>query len=128
MNDIRQTPYDLLGGEPQVRRLVERFYDLMESAPQVQALRAMHAADLTPMRAKLGDFLCGWLGGPALYNQRPDAKCMSSAHAPYAIDTAVRDQWMWCMNQALADIDASESVCAMVAPAFARVCEALRNR
>lgn len=128
MNDVSRTPYELLRGEAAVRQLVERFYDLMDSAPQAAPLRAMHAPNLAPMRAKLGDFLCGWLGGPPLYQQRADAKCMGSAHAPFAISTAIRDQWLWCMNQALSDCAVSAEVRAMLEPAFARMCEAMRNR
>lgn len=128
MNDIRRTPYELMGGEPVVRRLVEHFYDLMLAAPEARELRNLHALDLTPMRSKLGDFLCGWLGGPALYQQRADAKCMASAHADVAIDPRARDQWMWCMRQALLDIEVSAEVRGMVEPALERMCAALRNR
>ncbi|MEN9559133.1 MAG: Group 2 hemoglobin GlbO, partial [Pseudomonadota bacterium] len=28
------TPYELLGGEPAVRRLVHRFYELMDELPE----------------------------------------------------------------------------------------------
>jgi hemoglobin len=33
----------VLGGEAPVRRLVERFYDIMDSAPEAASLRRMHA-------------------------------------------------------------------------------------
>lgn len=122
------TPYDQIGGEPTVRALVGRFYDIMERAPEAQALRAMHAVDLGPMRAKLGDFLCGWLGGPPIYQRRSDAKCMGSAHAPFAIDAAMRDQWMLCMNRALEETPMPQEARAVIAPAFGRIAEALRNR
>jgi len=32
-NAQTQTPYELVGGDAGVRRLVDRFYDLMDSAP-----------------------------------------------------------------------------------------------
>lgn len=127
MNDLRQTPYDLLGGDLTVRRLVNRFYDHMDTDPEFAGLRRMHATDLTPMREKLGDFLIGWMGGPPIYHQRPDSKCMSAAHAPYTIDDDVARQWVSCMSLALNDIGASDPLRAMLSPAFERVAQALRT-
>ncbi len=43
------TPYELLGGEPGVRALVDRFYDIMDRDPAMAPLRALHAADLAPI-------------------------------------------------------------------------------
>ena len=41
VNDIAQTPYELLGGAEALRRLTDRFYDVMDEAPEATALRAM---------------------------------------------------------------------------------------
>ncbi len=101
----RTTPYDMIGGDAGVRRLVDRFYDIMDTDPAVSGIRAMHAADLGPMRRSLSDFLSGWLGGPRLYN-----KCVMSAHGRLSIGENERDQWLACMRQALADTGASQSV------------------
>ena len=35
------TPYDRLGGEPAVRALVDRFYDLIDALPEARTIRAM---------------------------------------------------------------------------------------
>jgi hemoglobin len=128
--ELQTTPYELLGGnEAAVRRIVDAFYDLMESAPEARELRAMHAADLGPMRDRLTWFLSGWLGGPALYNERTGGGvCMTSAHRPFAIDDRARDQWMWCMRGALDTADVPAGVRAMVEPAFERITGFLRNR
>ncbi len=128
--ELRTTPYELLGGnEAAVRRIVDRFYDLMETAPEARELRAMHAADLGPMRDRLTWFLSGWLGGPALYAERTGGGvCMSTAHSPFAIDDRARDQWMWCMRGALAAPDVPAGVREMIEPAFARMTGFLRNR
>jgi hemoglobin len=124
------TPYDLLGSsEDAVRRIVDRFYDLMETAPEARELRAMHAADLGPMRDRLAWFLTGWLGGPAVYAERAGGgKCMSSVHAPYAIDERTRQQWMWCMRGALGAADVPQDFRAMVEPALERMTGFMRNR
>ena len=125
---IEKTPYEMIGGETMVRRLVDRFYDIMDSAPEAAALRAMHAADLKPMRERLFDFLSGWLGGPPIYFQRPDRKCIASAHASFAIGDAERDQWMMCMRRAMEDCGVPEKARALLDPAFLRMADAFRNR
>jgi hemoglobin len=122
------TLYDALGGEPAVRALVDRFYDRMATAPEFRSLRDLHAADLAPMRAKLADWLSGWLGGPPRYFDRPDAICIGAAHRPYAIDAALRDAWLECMAGALQDAAVPAPLVARLRPAFAAVAEALRNR
>jgi len=123
-----QTPYDMIGGEATVRRIVERFYDIMDSAPEAARIRAMHAADLSPMRERLFEFLSGWLGGPPLYFQRPDHKCIVSAHKAFSIGDAERDEWMMCMRRALEDCAVSEDVRKLLDPAFLRMANAFRNR
>ena len=122
------TPYDAIGGADGVRRLVERFYDLMDGDPDVADLRAMHARDLGPMRERLFEFLSGWLGGPPLYFRNPNAKCIRSAHAPFAIDIAMRDQWMTCMRKALSESGLSGGLRSQVEAAFLRLADSFRNR
>lgn len=60
------TPYDLAGGAPAVRKLVDRFYDLMDEDPDFYAIRKLHPRTLDGSREKLFKFLMGWLGGPPL--------------------------------------------------------------
>jgi hemoglobin len=122
------TPYQLIGGEPAVRRIVERFYDIMDSAPEAAGIRAMHAADLAPMRERLFEFLSGWLGGPPLYFRRPDHKCIVSAHKPFPIGEAERDEWMLCMRRALEDCGVSEDMRTLLDKPFLRMADAFRNR
>ena len=100
-----RTAYERLGGEVGVRRLAERFYDLMDSSIDAVELRAMHAPDLGPMRDKLFDFMSGWLGGPPRYFEREDRRCMGTVHAAYRIGALERDQWLACMSAALAELD-----------------------
>lgn len=121
------TPYAMVGGEAGVRRIVERFYDIMDSDPAVAPIRAMHGAELGPVREKLFEFLSGWLGGPPLYQQSPQHKCIVSAHAAFAIDAAARDQWLCCMRRALADAGLPEEVRDYLDGPFSRVAEIFRN-
>ncbi|MGE0629529.1 MAG: group II truncated hemoglobin [Hyphomicrobiaceae bacterium] len=125
---IQSSPYELIGGAAAVRRIVDRFYDIMDSDPAAAAIRAMHARDLTPMRDRLFEFLSGWLGGPPLYFQRPDHKCIVSAHRPYAIGETERDQWMMCMRRAMEDCNVDAEIRSLLDKPLHRMAEAFRNR
>ena len=46
----KTTPYDLIGGEAVVRRLADRFYEIMDTDPGARRIRAMHGEDLGPIR------------------------------------------------------------------------------
>ena len=65
-----QTHYERLGGGDVIRKLVDRFYDLMDEDPDYYGIRKLHPADLTESRNKLFWFLSGWTGGPPEYTDR----------------------------------------------------------
>ena len=44
MMNTPATPFEWIGGEPAVRALVDRFYDLMDLEPGYRELRASHGA------------------------------------------------------------------------------------
>jgi len=97
----QHSPFDSLGGEPGVRKLVDRFYDLMDSLPEAASIRSMHPDKLDDSRQKLFEFLCGFFGGPSLYMQRHGHPQLRMRHSTFAIDEAARDSWLLCMHQAL---------------------------
>ena len=98
-----RTPYDLLGGDAALRRVVERFYALMDEVPEYHGVRKLHPEDLKGSADKLYWFLSGWLGGPPLYAQKIGHPMLRARHLPFAIGKAERDQWLACMAQALAE-------------------------
>lgn len=100
-SNTQHSPFDALGGEPGVRKLVDRFYDLMDSVDKAEHIRRMHPDDLTDSRQKLFEFLCGFLGGPSLYIQKHGHPRLRMRHAAFSIDEAARDSWLACMHQAL---------------------------
>lgn len=121
------TPYELLGGEAGIRALAEAFYDAMDRLPQAQTIRAMHGESLDTIKEKLFEYLSGWMGGPRLYYEKYGSVCLSHAHAPFAIGTAERDQWLDCMEAALDEVGASEDVRAMLKIPVFRMANALRT-
>lgn len=100
----KPTPYDLIGGEPAIRSLVDRFYFYMDILPEAQGIRVMHQRDLSAAKDKLFKFLSGWLGGPNLFIEEYGHPMLRMRHFPFAIGESERDQWMLCMKKALAEI------------------------
>jgi hemoglobin len=98
------TPFYKLGGHGTFEAICNRFYDLMDSDPAYAELRAMHAADLAPMRKALPLFLAGWAGGPRDWFEQNPGRCMMSVHKPYTISQKVAGQWADAMKRAIADV------------------------
>ncbi len=124
----KPTPYDLIGGEATLRRLADRFYEIMDTDPGARRIRAMHGEDLGPIRQLLFEFLSGWLGGPALYFNRPEHRCVMSAHRPYAIGEAERDEWMTCMRAEMDECALPSEMRALLDQAFLRMASAMRSQ
>lgn len=101
LNVSSQSPYQLLGGDSGIRRLVDRFYDLMDSAPEAVNVRALHAASLKASRDKLYLYLSYWTGGPPTYVEQRGHPRLRARHLPFAIGSRERDEWLWCMDRAL---------------------------
>ena len=119
--------YTRLGGEPAVRALVERFYQLMDQLPEARGLRRLHP-DLPRAADSLFKFLSGWFGGPPLYMRERGHPRLRMRHLPFAIGAAERDQWLLCMRQALAEQVADERLRAAVDNAFAGMADHMINR
>jgi hemoglobin len=121
------TAFEALGGEPRVRELVDRFYDLMDLEPAYTRLRAVHGDSLDSARDKLFWFLCGWLGGPNHYIERIGHPRLRARHLPFRIGIAERDEWLACMAQAMRECQVSEALQARLAEAFAGTADWMRN-
>ena len=122
------SPYQALGGEPAVRHLVDRFYDLMDLEPQYAGVRALHPGSLDASRDKLHWFLSGWLGGPNLYAERIGHPMLRARHLPYAIGVAERDQWLACMLQAMHEQGVDETLAQRLAESFFGTADWMRNK
>ncbi len=121
------TPFERIGGEPGVRALVDRFYDLMDTVPDAAPIRAMHPRDLRMSREKLFLFLVGWMGGPPLYVQRFGHPRLRARHLPFPIGDDEARQWMLCMSRALDALEDAE-LRNFLAGAFERTALHMRNQ
>ncbi|MEK8028192.1 group II truncated hemoglobin [Pseudaquabacterium rugosum] len=122
------TAYELIGQEPGVRALVDRFYDLMDLEPAYAELRALHPTPLDGSRDKLHWFLCGWLGGPNHYIERFGHPRLRARHMPFPIGIRERDQWMACMIQAMEELKLDAGFSARLAQAFYGTADWMRNQ
>lgn len=123
-----ETPYDRLGGEPAVRKLVERFYQEMDQLPEAKAIREMHPDDLSRSKEKLFMFLSGWLGGPSLYIAQYGHPRLRARHLMVPIGHAERDQWLLCMERALDSMEIDPALRRELSDSFARTADHMRNQ
>ena len=122
------THYDLLGGEAGVRSLVDRFYDLMDTAPEASAVRALHAGSLKASREKLFLYLSFWTGGPQTYVEQRGHPRLRQRHMPFTIGARERDEWLWCMDRALAEHAMPDELRAGLAHRLHELADFMRNQ
>lgn len=122
------THYQRIGGAEKVRALAHRFYQIMDELPESYGIRKMHAEDLNNSEDKLFKYLTGWMGGPQLYIQEYGHPMLRRRHLPFAISVSERDQWLLCMNKALQEVVADETLRKELAIAFAGVADHMRNQ
>jgi len=120
--------YDVIGGAPTIARLVDRFYDLMDSLPEARELRAIHAPDLTETKRVLRLYLAQWMGGPGDYSAERGHPRLKSRHMGFPIGVAERDAWLLCMRQALADEVPSAQARDAIINALTPLADWMRNR
>ena len=97
--------YERLGGEQVLRKLVDRFYDHMDTLPEAKTIRDLHPKNLRSARGKLFMFLSGWLGGPDRYIAAFGHPRLRARHLPFSIGSEERDQWMLCMQKAFEEVE-----------------------
>ncbi len=124
----RPNPFEWMGGEPAIQRLVDRFYDLMDLEPAYRELRASHGSELDNARQKLFWFLCGWLGGPDHYVSRFGHPRLKMRHLPFSIGILERDQWVACMDQAMIETGVPEPLRGALQRSFFNTADWMRNR
>ena len=130
MNNIALNRVDTLYkelGEQTIYRLVNRFYDIMDSYPDGSVIRALHQ-DLSVSREKLFEFLVGRFGGPPLYTQKYGHPMLRARHAPFPIGNRERDQWISCMTRAMNECIPDKALIGIMEDFFRTVADSMRNK
>lgn len=128
LSENKVTPYQRIGGEPTVRAIVKRFYELMDTLPEAYGVRKMHPKDLAGSEEKLYLYLTGWLGGPQLYVEKFGHPRLRQRHLPFAIGGAERDQWLMCMRQAMTETIDDAPLRAALDKALTDLADFMRNQ
>lgn len=127
MSEETITLYEAIGGDETVRKLVRRFYELMDTLPEAYGVRKLHPADLSGSAQKLFMYLSGWLGGPQLFVQAYGHPRLRARHLPFKIGEAERDQWLMCMRQAMHDVLPADEANAQLWKALEDLADHMRN-
>jgi hemoglobin len=127
ITDDPRSAFELMGGEVQIRTLVDRFYDLMDLESAYKALRAAHGSQLDDARDKLFWFLCGWLGGPNHYMERFGHPRLRARHMPFMIGIQERNEWLACMDQAMAETQVPQALRERLLVSFYETADWMRN-
>lgn len=102
------TPYEAMGGDVAVRRLVEAFYDRIDA--ESPTLRAMLPRSDAGSRQKLYEYLSGWLGGPNLYVEKRGHPQLRMRHLPFPIGPEEAEEWMRCMRLTMEETVAGDDL------------------
>ena len=94
--------YDKLGGEAFFYKLVDKFYDFIESD---ELLRPMYPEDLEPGKSHLAKFLIQFWGGPKQYSEERGHPRLRSRHMQFPIGDKERNIWVSHMISALKSMD-----------------------
>jgi hemoglobin len=123
-----QTLYEQLGGEQKVRELADTFYNIMETDARAKTIRALHPQFLDSSREKFFMFLSGWLGGPSLYTNEYGHPRLRARHMPFPIGEQERDEWLFCMREAMTRIGLDDLMRGQLEGAFFRTADFMRNK
>ena len=123
-----QTPYNRIGGEKAVRQLCHTFYQIMSDTPQTDLIRKMHPEDIASSEEKLFMFLSGWLGGPPLFTDKFGHPRLRARHLPFKIGIEERDQWLYCMAQALKTLELDTLFAEQLMSSFVQTADFMRNQ
>ena len=121
-----RTFYEAVGGEPTFTRLVDRFYDAVETDPVLRPLYP--GADLAAARRHLRLFLMQYWGGPTTYDELRGHPRLRMRHSPFAIGPAERDAWLGHMTAAVESLGLAEPLERQLLGYLTSAANALQNR
>jgi hemoglobin len=122
---LNRSVYELAGGEPVFRLLVQRFYSRVAGDPVLR--RVYPEEDLSGATERLTLFLIQYWGGPQTYSQQRGHPRLRMRHQPFAIGREERDAWLGHMTAAVDSLDLAASVRKALLDYFATASTAMIN-
>ena len=94
-----------IGGEQELRALVDRFYDLIETQDEAKELHRLHfrGFGMEHVRTEQFNLLSGFLGGRKYYQEKHGHMNLREMHAHVPIREKDAEVWLSMFDQALAD-------------------------
>ena len=125
-------PFEALGGEQGIKKLVDDFYEIMQSDP-----RAIHCKNVHPLDEsgkipkevidKLYWFIVGFSGGPQLFMEKVGPPRMRMRHHHIKISSTERDEWLYCMRKAMKEIKLNKAERKMIYNSFTALAFRIQN-
>lgn len=122
------TLYEAIGGDPTVRALTRRFYELMDTLPEAARCRAVHPPDLSGSEEKFYEYLTGWLGGPPVYVEKRGHPMLRRRHFVAEIGPEERDEWLLCFTRALEETIAHPKLRQIILDPITRLALHMQNK
>ena len=123
---LNRSVYELAGGEPTFRLLVQRFYARVAVDT---LLRAVYPdEDLSGAAERLTLFLIQYWGGLQTYSELRGHPRLRLRHQPFAIGQAERDAWLGHMTAAVESLDLAPGVRKALLDYFETASTAMINR
>jgi hemoglobin len=117
--------YDIIGGDKQIRKIVETFYPKVQQHP---LLAPLFPADIQPVMEKQHQFMTQLFGGPHLYSDQYGHPMMRARHLSFPIDRERADAWLACMRETLAEVGLAEPLQNMLMERFTGMAYHFMNR
>jgi hemoglobin len=120
---------DQIGGEEVLRRLVERFYDIVEEAPEGAQIVKLHKRGhgMDHARIEQFNFLSGFMGGRKYYQEKHGHMDVKLMHEHVPVTTEDAENWLACMDRALSDLELAGPAVERLRLVFRRVALMLVN-
>lgn len=125
MPEAEASIYDLIGGEPTIRQLVDVFYAKVE---QDSVLRAVFPDDLEPGKYWQYLFLMQYWGGPRQYAAERGHPRLRMRHMPFAINAEARNRWVQHMLSAIDEVGIQEPMRSTMRDYFERAATFMINQ
>lgn len=129
-NNSYQSLYDLIGGEEGIKKLVNMFYDIVETNPEGHKLHLLHLRGngIAHSRVEQFNFLSGFLGGPKLYVEKHGHSNVRSMHEHVEINSEAKEIWLKCMSMAIDNVGIAPTIKDKLMSNFTVIAERLVNR
>jgi hemoglobin len=101
MKEQFHSPFDALGGEKVISKLVDAFYRRVGNDPD---LAPIFPDDLTETARKQKQFLTQYLGGPSIYTEEHGHPMLRARHMPFEITPKSAKAWITCMSLAMDEV------------------------